>query len=87
MPQLTDPERNQIIGQLQVGTRIAVVARAFNISKRTVMRTIHTGSTKNRAKTGRPSKTTPAENRAIVIKHLRNRFQTAEKTKREFTKC
>ena len=61
MPQLTDPERNQIIGQLQVGTRIAVVSRAFNISKITVMRTRQrfnqTGSTKNRAKTGRPSKT------------------------------
>ena len=61
MPQLTDPERNQIIGQLQVGTRIAVVARAFNISKRTVMRTRQrfnqTGSTKIRAKTGKPSKT------------------------------
>ena len=88
MPQMTEALRNQMIGQLQVGTIASVVARTFNVNKRTVFRIKakfnQTGTTKNWQKSGRPSKTTPAENRIIVLNHLRNRFRTAEKTKCEF---
>ena len=62
MPQMTDALRNQMIGQLQVGTTASVVARTFNVSKRTVFRIKakfnQTGTTKKRPKSGRPSKTT-----------------------------
>ena len=88
MRQLSDEVRNQIIGQLQAGRRIADVARHFNICKRTVMRLRQkyhqAGSTKNLPKTGRPPKTTRQEDRNIVLTHLRNRFKTAESTKHEF---
>ena len=88
MPQLTDVVRNQIIGQLQAGRSALNVARSFNISKKNVLRTRQryqqTGSTKNRPKSGRPAKTTAKEDRRIVLTHFRNRFKTAEITKREF---
>ena len=75
-----------MISQLQVDTVASVVARLFNVSKRTVFRMKakfnQTRSTKKRPKSGRPPKTTPAENRIIVINHLRNRFRTAEKNKK-----
>jgi len=39
MPQLSDPERIQMIGQIQASLWIADVTRSLNISKRTVMKT------------------------------------------------
>ena len=72
MRQLSDEARNQIIGQLQAGRRIIDVARHFDICKKTVVRLRQkfnrTGSTKNLPKTGKPRKTTPQEDRNIVLR-------------------
>ena len=64
MPRLSDAERNQSIGMLS-NSSINHVAAFFNTSRKTI-RLLHrrmqqTGTVKDRARTGRPKKTTDAD--------------------------
>lgn len=87
MPRLSNIERERAIGMLNTGTSVTDVARAMGCSRRTIhdlrTRLQHTGTTADRPRSGRPRVTTQAEDRQIVLRHLRNRFVTATSTRNE----
>ena len=79
MARLSEAELNQAIGMLRVNTDFEV-ARYFNVSRKTIRLLKHRmrlrGIVADRPKTGRPRKTTIAEDRNIRTRHLRNRFMS-----------
>ena len=81
MPRLNNDERNQTIGMLHAGMSATVVSRHFGCTRKTIdrLRTrFHvTGNVANCPRSGRPFVTTVADDRYIVLQHLRNRRQTA----------
>lgn len=87
MPRLSNVQRERAIGMLQTGTSVAEVARTMGCSRRTVYdlqtRLQQTGTTADRPRPGRPRVTSHAEDRQIVLRHLRNRFLTATSTRNE----
>ena len=88
MPHLTENQRHQALGMLQAQLSIFEVARRFNVN-RIVIRKLSiryqaTGLTSDRPRSGRPRRTTAAEDNYIRLQHLRNRFQPAARTAREW---
>lgn len=87
MPRLSNIQRERAIGMLNTGTSVTDVARVMGCSRRTIhdlrTRLQQTGTTADRPRSGRPRVTTQAEDRQIVLRHLRNRFLTATSTRNE----
>ena len=88
MTKLSEAQRNKACGMLEAGMSSRAVACHFGISKRSIerlrVRERQTGSVKDRPKSGRPRKTSFAEDRRIKIIHLMNRLQSASKTARDW---
>ncbi len=84
MPRLSKIERERAIGMVMTGTSKMDVARIFRCSRVTINELWHryqqTGYTDDRPRPGHPRLTTPAEDRRILLTHLRNRLQTATST-------
>ena len=84
MTKLSEAQRNKACGMLEAGMSSRAIAYHFGISKRSIerlrVRERQTGSVKDRPKSGRPRKTSFAENRRIKTIHLMNRLQSASKT-------
>ena len=87
MPPLRAAARENAIGRLQAGQRQADVAHALNVSQSTISRFWNrfrqSGSTADAPRSGRPRETTPAQDRFIRLRHLRNRFLSAQSTVQE----
>ena len=84
MSRLTENQRNQALGQLQAGASVTDVALRFNVQRNTIYalqrRYLATGSARDHFRSGKLRVTTAAQDRFIRISHLRNRFQTAQRT-------
>ena len=82
MPPLRAAARENAIGRLQAGQRQADVAQAVNVSQSTISRLWNrfrqSGSTADAPRSGRPRVTTPTQDRFIRLRHLRNRFLSAQ---------
>ena len=76
MPRLNNDERNQAIGMLNAGTSATVVSRHFGCTRRTIERLRRrsrvTENVADSPRSGRPRVTTAADDRYIVLQHLRN---------------
>ena len=87
MPRLNNDERNQAIGMLNAGMSETVVSRHFGCTRKTIdhlqRRFRVTGNVADRPRRGRPRVTTAADDRYIVLQHLRNRRMTAAATGRQ----
>ena len=81
MPKLNNNERNQAIGMLNADMSATVVSRHFGCTRKTIERLprrfLVTGNVADRPRSGRPRVTTAADDRYIVLQHLRNRRLTA----------
>lgn len=86
MPRLSEADRNFCLGLIQAGVGIRDAARRLNCCPSTITRLLqrfqNTGSVRDRPRTGQPRVTTPAQDRHIVLSHLRNRFLPAAETAR-----
>ena len=84
MPRLSEDQRNNNIGRLQAGETQTHVYRVLNVSQSNISRLWdmyqQQGSTPDRVRSGRPRVTTPAQDRHIRLRHLRDRFTTATST-------
>lgn len=84
---MTKNERFEAIGMLRALT-IKDVAAHFNVDRRTIGRLKskfnHTGDVSDHHRSGRPRKTTAAEDREIRTTHLRDRFKSAKETSRNW---
>ena len=82
MPPLRAAAREIAIGRLQAGQRQSDVA--LNVSQSTISRLWNrfqqSGSTADAPRSGRPRVTTPAHDRFIRLRHLCNRFLSAQST-------
>ena len=88
MPRLNNDERNQTIGMLNAGTSATVVSQHFGYTRKTIEHSRRrfrvTGNLADRPQSGRPRVTTSADDRYIVLQHLRNRRLTAAATGRQY---
>ena len=88
MPRLNHDERNQAIWMLNAGMSATVVSRHFGCTRKTTerLRTRFrvTGNFANRPRTDKPRVTTAADDRYIVLQHLRNKRLTAAATGRQY---
>ena len=86
MPQLSQVQRERVVGMIQAGESCRRVARHFGFSFKTICQLVsrlnQTGSTSDRPRSGRPRKTTARDDPRIRLIHLRNRFVTAVETTR-----
>ena len=86
MPRLSEGERCRIVGMLQGGASVSATARHFGVTRTTVrlwnQRYEATGMVADLQRSGRPRVTTPQQDRFIVVRHLRNRFQPSTVTAR-----
>lgn len=84
MPRLPSDLRERAIGMLHAGMTSEEVAQTMGCSSRSIRRLRErfrlTGRTADRPRTGRPRVTTRAQDRYIVVSHLRDRFLTASQT-------
>lgn len=84
MPRLNEDQRNNAIGRLQAGETQTHVSSVLNVSQSNISRLWdryqQQGSTHDRPRSGRPRVTTPAQDRHIRLRHLRDRFTTATST-------
>ena len=84
MPRLNEDQQNNAIGRLQAGETQTHVYRVLNVSQSNISRLWdryqQQGSTHDRPRSGPPRVTTPAQNRHIRLRHLRDRFTTATST-------
>lgn len=87
MPRLNNDQRNQAIGMLNAGTSVVEVSRLFGCTRKTIERLRRrfrvTGNVRDRPRSGRPRVTSAADDRYIVIQHLRNRRLPATATGRQ----
>ncbi|XP_041346984.1 uncharacterized protein LOC121366707 [Gigantopelta aegis] len=84
MLRLNEAQRNNAVGQLEAGESQSEVARLFNVYPSTISRLwicyqAHR-STRYLRRSGRPRVTTPAQDRYIRLRHLRQRTTTATST-------
>ena len=81
MPRLNNDERNQAIEMLNASMSATVVSWHFGCTRKTIerlWRRFHvTGNIANHPRSGRPCVTTAADDRYIILQHLRNRHLTA----------
>ena len=88
MPRLNNDERNQAIGMLNSGMSATVVSRLFGCTRKTIERLRKrfrvARNVADRPRSGRPRVTTAADDRYIVLQHLRNRRLTAAETGRQY---
>ncbi|KAK7101734.1 hypothetical protein V1264_020071 [Littorina saxatilis] len=86
MSQLNASVRENALGRLQAGQSQSEVARALRVSQSTISRLWHRfqhgGSSAPAPRSGRPRVTTQAQDRYILVTHLRHRFQSASVTAR-----
>ena len=87
MPRLTKEQRHEAIRMLRA-LPVTSVARFFNVHKTTIHRLVqkvrNNGPVSDRQRSGRPRKTSDAEDRHIRTAHLRNRFKTSSETSRDW---
>ena len=87
MPTLNNDERNHAIRMLNAGMSATVVSWHFGCTRKTIERLRRrfcvTGNVADRPRSGRPLVTTAADDRYIVLQHLRNRCLTAAATGRQ----
>ena len=78
MPQIDDFTRGRIVGMLEAGMSIAAVARRIHCDRKTVRRWWdryqQDGSHKRKAGSGRPRRSSAAQDRKLVLQTKRNRF-------------
>ena len=88
MPRLNNDERNQAIEMLNAGMSAIVVLRHFGCTRKTIERLRRRfsvkGNTADHPRSGRPRVTTAADDRYIVLQHLRNRRLTAAAPGRQY---
>ena len=88
MPRLNNDERNQAIGMLNAGMSGTVVSRHLGCARMTIERLRRrfcvTGNVADRPRSGKPRVTTAADDRYIVLQHLRNRRLAAAATRRQY---
>ena len=88
MPRLNNDERNQAIGKLYAGISATVVSRHFGCTRNTIERLRRrfrvTRNIADRPQSERPRVTTAADDRYIVLQHLRNRRLAAAATGRQY---
>ena len=88
MPRLNNDERNQAIGMLNAGMSATVVSRYFSFTRKTIeclrRRFRVKGNVADRPQSGRPRLPTAANDRYIVLQHLRNRRLSAAATGRQY---
>ena len=88
MPTLNNDEQNQATGMLYAGMSATVVSQHFGCTRKTIERLRRrlrvTGNVADRSRSGRPRVTTAADDRYIVLQHLRNRRLTAAATGRQY---
>ena len=86
MPRLSETDRHLCLALNQAGFTSRQIATRLNCNQSTVIRLVqrnqHTGSVADRPRPGQPRVTTPADDRHIVLAHLRNRFLPASETAR-----
>ena len=88
MPRLDNDERNQAIGMLNAGMSATIVSRHFDCTRKAIerlrgrFRVIE--NVADRPRRGRPRVTTAADDRYIVLQHLRNRRLTAAATGKQY---
>ena len=84
MPRLNNDKRNQVIGMLNAGMSATVVSQHFGCTRKTferLRRRFHVArNAADRPRSGRPRVTTAADDRYIVLQHLRNKRLTAAAT-------
>ena len=84
MPRLNEDQRNNTIGRLQAGETKTHVSRVLNVSQSNISRLWdryqQQGSIHDCLRSERPRVTTPAQDRHIRLRHLRDRFTTATST-------
>ena len=76
-PGLSIDDRNIALGLLEGAVRVPDIARRFGCHERTIYRLqsrFRHGSVKDLARSGRPRKTTPREERYLVMSSRRERF-------------
>ena len=82
---MTNRDRYEAIGMLR-NMSVNDVAAHFNVRRSTIFRVKQklnqTGDLVDLPRSGRPKKTTDAEDRHIRTVHLRNRFRSASETAR-----
>ena len=87
MPQLSNEQRQQANGRLLAGQSETDVARAMNCSRQTITilrtRVNQTGSVADQPRPGAARVTSRRDDRAIRLRHLRNRFTSTTSTSRE----
>ena len=87
MPRLTSEQRLRAIGMLESGDTQRVVAQRLGCSQVTICnlatRYRDTNAAADRQRSGRPRVTTRAEDRHILLTHLRDRFRPATRTAAE----
>ena len=88
MLRLNNDERKQAFGISNAGMSATVVSRHFGCTRKTIERLQRrfcvAGNGADRPRSGRPRVTTAADNRYIVLQHLRNRRLTAAATGRQY---
>ena len=88
MPRLDNDEQNQAIGMLNAGTSATVVFRHFGCTRKTIERLQRRfrvkGNIADRPRRGRLRVITAADDRYIVLHHLRDRRLTAAATGRQY---
>ena len=88
MPRLNNDERNQAIRMLNAGMSATVVSRHSGYTRKTIERLRRrfrvTGNVADRPRRGRSRVTTAADDRYIVLQHLRNKRLTAAATGRQY---
>jgi hypothetical protein len=81
MPRLSQELRERAIGMLQANMNVTGVARTLGYKRLAIHRLRRrfqmTGSTKDRPRPGRSKVTSPADDRFIRLRHLRDRFLPA----------
>lgn len=81
MPRLTVEQRWEAVGMIRAGLTYSQVARHLGVTRGAISkiwtRLRETGSVKDRPRSGRPRITTHRQDRAIRLRHLRDRFLPA----------